>query len=45
MELILLLTMMGFSSACLLILLAAVFSLYRKRSDEGQEQERPPDAQ
>lgn len=38
MELFLLLTMMGFSGTCLLILLGAVYSLYRQKSDEKDRQ-------
>ncbi len=43
MELFILLTMMGFSSICLLILLGAVYSLYRQKGNGKLEQDRQSD--
>ncbi len=44
MELFILLTMMGFSSICLLILLGAVYSMYRQKSGGKLEQDHQSDS-
>ena len=45
MELFILLTMMGFSSICLLILLGAVFSMYRQKETGKLESNQQSDTE